>query len=285
MFRIGEFSKIARVSIRQLRYYEEVGLFLPERIDPNSGYRYYSATQLPAMNRILALKGLGLTLDQITRTIHDDISNEEMEGMLLMKKAEIEKDLIEEVSRLRHVESRLKNIGNQGDGLLEDVVIKDVPDQQILSVREICPTFIECQPVIQEFIYALPSADKKENIGYFVVISHSEGFTDKDIDLEIGCFYSGVFKDKISLPEGNTMQARVLEGADTMATAVVVGSPEEFLSGYNSIGVWLEENEYQINGNEREVHLQLAEPNNENRGITEIQIPVQKKNLQESLLA
>ena len=64
MFRIGEFSKIAQVSGRLLRYYDKLGLFKPIRIDPETGYRYYSAQQLPALNRILALKELGLTLDR-----------------------------------------------------------------------------------------------------------------------------------------------------------------------------------------------------------------------------
>ena len=47
MFSIGEFSRIARVTPRQLRHYEELNLFKPERIDPETGYRFYSALQLP----------------------------------------------------------------------------------------------------------------------------------------------------------------------------------------------------------------------------------------------
>ena len=65
MFRIGEFSQIARVSGRLLRYYDSIGLLRPVRIDPATGYRYYSADQLPRLNSILALKELGLSLDQV----------------------------------------------------------------------------------------------------------------------------------------------------------------------------------------------------------------------------
>ena len=67
MFRIGEFSRIARVSMRLLRYYDELGLLCPARIDPDNGYRYYSAAQLPQLNRILVLRDLGLSLEQIAR--------------------------------------------------------------------------------------------------------------------------------------------------------------------------------------------------------------------------
>ncbi len=58
MYSIGEYARIAQVSKRLLRYYDEIGLFQPVKIDRDSGHRYYSATQLPELNRILALKEL-----------------------------------------------------------------------------------------------------------------------------------------------------------------------------------------------------------------------------------
>ena len=65
MFQAGEFSKLAQVSKRLLRYYEEIGLFAPEHVDRFTGYRYYTAAQLPRLNKILALKELGLSLDHL----------------------------------------------------------------------------------------------------------------------------------------------------------------------------------------------------------------------------
>ncbi len=100
MFQIGEFSKIARVSPRQLRHYEAFGLFAPEHIDPMTGYRYYSARQLPRLNRIIVLKELGLTLDQIGHLLEEDISPEEIHGMLTMKKAQMEQVVRDELSRI-----------------------------------------------------------------------------------------------------------------------------------------------------------------------------------------
>ena len=57
MLKIGDFSKLSRVSIRMLRHYDEIGLLRPARIDPESGYRYYSDTQLLIVCRISALNG------------------------------------------------------------------------------------------------------------------------------------------------------------------------------------------------------------------------------------
>jgi DNA-binding transcriptional MerR regulator len=65
MFKIGDFSKISQVSIRSLRHYDEIGLFKPAHTDPFTGYRYYSADQLPRLNRIIALRTLGLSLEEI----------------------------------------------------------------------------------------------------------------------------------------------------------------------------------------------------------------------------
>lgn len=113
MFRIGEFSQIARVSGRLLRYYDSIGLLQPQRTDPATGYRYYSAGQLGRLNQILALKDLGLSLEQVARLLDGNISPNEIRGMLTLKKAELERTLSEEASRLLHIESRLRQIEEQ----------------------------------------------------------------------------------------------------------------------------------------------------------------------------
>ena len=93
MYSIGDYARIAQVSKRLLRYYDEIGLFQPVKIEPKSGHRYYSASQLPELNRILALKDLGLSLNQIQRFVRDDISPAEIQGMLSLKKAELEQGI------------------------------------------------------------------------------------------------------------------------------------------------------------------------------------------------
>jgi len=84
MFRIGEFSKLSQVTVKALRYYDEIGLLKPAKVDPFTGYRYYSADQLPRLNRILALKDLGLSLAQISRLLDGDLPPAQIRGMLRM---------------------------------------------------------------------------------------------------------------------------------------------------------------------------------------------------------
>lgn len=114
MFRIGEFAQIAQVSGRQLRFYDQLGLLSPARIDPQTGYRYYSIRQLPRLNSILALKELGLSLEQIGPLLKKEISPAELRAMLTMKRAQLEQSLREEETRLRHIESRIAQIDSRG---------------------------------------------------------------------------------------------------------------------------------------------------------------------------
>src|SRR6478735_27254 len=114
MFRIGEFAQIAQVSGRQLRFYEELGLLQPAHVDAQTGYRYYTIRQLPRLNSILALKELGLALEQIGPLLEKDISPPELRSMLTLKRAQLERSLEEEAARLRHIESRIAQIDREG---------------------------------------------------------------------------------------------------------------------------------------------------------------------------
>src|SRR5450432_3029406 len=150
MFRIGEFSKIAQVSGRLLRYYEEIGLFMPALSDPQTGYRYYSGKQLPELNRILALKELGLTLDQIARLLAGHISTDEIRGMLVMRKAQIEQTLRAELTRIRYIESRINQIDHVGQLRDFEVVVKSVPAQRLIALRESSTSLAAYRPLAYE---------------------------------------------------------------------------------------------------------------------------------------
>ena len=110
MFKIGEFSKFSQVPVKTLRYYDEIDLLKPVEVDQHTGYRYYSAEQLYRLNRILALKDLGLSLAQIGELLDGDLPAEQMRGMLRLKQAEVQGRVKEEQARLARVEWRLRQI-------------------------------------------------------------------------------------------------------------------------------------------------------------------------------
>ncbi len=65
MYKIGLFSKMNKVTIKALRYYDEIGLLKPALVDEFTGYRYYTAEQMPRLHRILMLKGIGFSINEI----------------------------------------------------------------------------------------------------------------------------------------------------------------------------------------------------------------------------
>jgi DNA-binding transcriptional MerR regulator len=69
LLRIGPFARLARVTIKTLRFYDGAGLFRPVWIDPRSGYRFYSPAQLPRLRRIRMLRELGCGLAEIQQLI------------------------------------------------------------------------------------------------------------------------------------------------------------------------------------------------------------------------
>src|SRR5262245_243508 len=149
MFRIGEFAQIAQVSTRQLRFYDQLGLLQPAHADPQTGYRYYSIRQLPRLNCILALKDLGLTLEQIGPLLEDELSPAELRAMLTIKRAQLEQSLRAEEARLRHIESRIAQIDRQGSISGYDVVTKAVAATPFLALRCSCEDMDEAARMVR----------------------------------------------------------------------------------------------------------------------------------------
>jgi DNA-binding transcriptional MerR regulator len=110
LLQIGEFAKISHVPTKTLRYYDRIGLFEPHYVDPSTNYRYYSPDQLPRITRILTLKELGLSLEQISQLLEEDLPLPELRGMLRLKRIEIQEQLEHERVRLARVEARLRKI-------------------------------------------------------------------------------------------------------------------------------------------------------------------------------
>ena len=275
MFRIGEFSRIARVSGRLLRYYDSIGLLSPRRIDPATGYRYYTADQLGQLNRILALKDLGLSLDQVARMVRDEISPDEIRGMLMLKKAELERSLSEEAARLRHIESRLLQIDEQGGLKDYDVIVKSVAAQPYLSLRRTFADMTEVVSALRDVVGAVRPRVSDNLRGDLTVIAYSD-FDDENLDLEIGFVLKSAPARAIKVP-GLELTMNELPGVDTLATLVRAGPAHQSHIAFGALGLWMEANAYGIAGPSREVFLELPfQRPDQQDSVMEIQFPVAK---------
>lgn len=271
MFTVGEFSRLAQVSKRLLRYYDEIGLFKPVHIDQQTGFRYYSAEQMSQLNRILAFKELGLSLDQIQRMLSDQVSTDEIQGMLLLKRAEVEQQLQAELGRLRKIESRLQAVRDDESGKPLNVVIKKIPAQSVLSLRTIIETFEVGVNIFGRIRAALPD---RSGYGLCFCICHSEEMVDHDLDMEFGCLIEAKTHAPVLVSDGLQLQFRELSAVEMMATTVVKGPLETIHTGYREIGKWVEANGYRLGGTPRELSLQMPQFADGRDLITEIQFPV-----------
>src|SRR5258708_5041551 len=129
MFSIGEFARLGGVSVRTLRHYDELGLLRPATVDPDTGYRGYSAARLGQISRIIALKELGLSLARVRRLL-DGVTLGELRGMLLLRRAQFEHEVDQHTNQLLGVEARLSSIAKE-DGMPDDIVAKTIPFDQL----------------------------------------------------------------------------------------------------------------------------------------------------------
>ena len=276
MFRIGEFAQIAQVSGRQLRFYDQLGLLRPAHTDPQTGYRYYSIRQLPRLNSILALKELGLSLEQIGPLLRNEISPVELRGMLTMKRAQVESSLRDEEARLRHIESRIAQIDRHGGFEDYDVVVKAVEPIPYLSLRCACEDMDEATRVIRLVAEEGGRQIRPALRDKLIVVARNDR-DDEKLDLEIGFSLMRPSNANIRVAGDLVLSASELPAVETMATIVRPGTNSASHTSFGAIGSWIEANAYEIAGPCREVFLEpITGPPGFEAALVEIQFPVRQ---------
>jgi DNA-binding transcriptional MerR regulator len=271
MIKIGDFARLSQVSVVTLRHYDELGLLKPTSVDPFTGYRYYSAGQLPRLNRILALKDLGFSLEQIEGALAGGLTLDQLRGMLKLKRAEVEMRLAAEQERLARIEARLRLIEMEDCMPQYDVLLKSVPAMLVASRRVSIPTNDQVPqylgPAYREVYDTVSKLGAKET-GPCLALWHtpSDVYTDEDAEALV----------QIDRPIHGTERVRVYELPPTQVAAVVHhGEFEDFTQGHAALLEWIEANGYRIAGPFREIYIQHDHADLKD-STTEIQFPVEK---------
>jgi len=273
MFRIGDFSRIARVSARQLRFYEEIGLFGPAHADPQTGYRFYRASQLAELNRIIVLKDLGFSLDQIRGILQARVDAAELHSMLLARRNEVVQTLAAESERLRHIETRIAQIEAQGKLSVEDVVVRAEPARPYLSLRRTVASFSGARALLGE-LKTHARAALGSATGQLVAVAHSAQFESEELDVEFGFALDA--SAAASVREHPVLRLRELEAVARMAVCVRVGLPEDAHLVTAKIGHFLEASGDALAGASREAFLQPPDPQRMHESIVEMQFPIRR---------
>ena len=141
MFGIGAFARVAQVSVRTLHHYDDIGLLPPAQVDPQTGYRWYRADQLQRLNRILALRDLGLPLTEVRKVVDDEVSVDELRGMLRLRQAEARDRMAAEAERLSRVEARLRQMETEGTSATTTSSSSLLEPQHVALVDTTAPAF------------------------------------------------------------------------------------------------------------------------------------------------
>lgn len=281
MFRIGEFSRLSRVSVRMLRHYDQLGLLKPSHTDSFTGYRYYSADQLPRLNRILALRDLGFSLEQIASMLDEELPSEQLLGMLKLKQAEIEQQMQIEQARLVRLEARIHQMNGKGPRHMYDVILREIESQLVLSWREVVPDDDRIQYMFEEaetYIARFHArADKPP-----MTVYHDPEYREKDIDAEV------ILPIKFVIAGNQVMRVLELPKIKMAACVVHTGDYATIYQAYNALLEWIAANGYCPAGPVREVYLRYTADGlgfdlpptylarDSNSFVTELQLPVEK---------
>jgi DNA-binding transcriptional MerR regulator len=270
VIKIGDFARLVQLSVVTLRHYDEIGLFKPALVDEQTGYRYYSVAQLPRLNRILALKDLGFSLEQIDAVL-SGLTLEQLRGMLKLKQAEVEHALTEEQARLARIKTRLRQIELEDTVSEIDVVLKNVPSLRIASRSVTIPTNSEVPKYLNAAFAEAQAYARRlgaRETGPCLAVWHQPA---EILANEVA--EAAIPIDRL-LPGTDQVKVYELPPAQ-VAAAVHHGAFENFTQLHTALLSWVEANGYRIAGPYREIYIN-HDPNNMAESATEIQYPVEK---------
>lgn len=266
MYKIGDFSNMAKTTIKTLRYYEKEGLLKPSYIDPYTNYRYYEASMLVELSKIISLRQAGLSIKDIKKVL----AGQDLKIILNERKKEIEENLILLNTKLSKINYLL-----EGKNMKNKIFIKEIPSYVIYYRDGIISDFSK----ISEFALASGTECAKVNPNLkcitpdYCYISYLDGeYKEKDIKIRYAQAVEkfGKETDKVKFMKTDAI------------TAICIyhkGSYENLRESYNIILKYIEDNGYEIIDNVRECYIDGCwNKDNVDDYLTEIEFPVRKIN-------
>jgi DNA-binding transcriptional MerR regulator/effector-binding domain-containing protein len=270
MLTIGEFARLGQVSPRMLRHYDETGLLKPRRVDSETGYRSYEVAQLRQLHRLLALRDLGLSLEQIRPLLDDDPSIEELRGMLRLRRAQIEEDVAGEQARLRRVEAHLRAL--EGSIVMSslDVAIKITDPVRIVEASAVAPGFgyENLHPLFERLIPDvfghLAAAKLRPGI---MIAWYEDPADDGTVVLHAG----------FDIGDQTVADSPLVDVVDLpsvrVASVIHRGSMENIVAVYEALVGWIEDSGNRLAGRSRELYHHWDD-DRPDQSVTELQIPI-----------
>lgn len=265
MYRIGDFSKLGKTTIKTLRYYEKEGLLIPSFVDQETGYRYYETIQLTTLAKILSLRQVGFSIEDIKNVLN----GRDIHEVLQKRKIQLENDL-----ELYHLQLSKINYLLEGKNMDYEVILKELPDYVIYYKEGKIKDFSG----ITKFILDSAEECQKTNPDMkciepdYCFISYLDGeYREKDITIK---YAQAVTKEGIP---NETIQFEKLKPVNAVCI-YHKGAYSQLGNAYSFIMKYIEENGYEMLELPRERYIDgIWNKENEEEWITEIQVPIKKK--------
>ena len=266
MLSIGDFARLGQVSVRMLRHYDRIGLLTPARVDGATGYRRYAADQLARLNRIIALKDLGFTLDQVAQFLDAPLDADELRGMLRLRRAELAAEHQQAKTRLTGVEHRLRLIEKEHHMSEVEYVVKSLPGRRLAGRRARAGSQPEIGdvigPLFGEVAAAVGAAGGCPETG--VAVYEFDG--EEGLALLAGYDYAGEAAPGFDLVE--------LEPIAEGVCAVHLGAMDTIGESWQGLARWIDDQGWRMSGPAREVYLRAWPLDDQSEWVTELQQPV-----------
>ena len=271
MLKIGEFSKLSKVSVRMLRHYDEIGLLKPAVVDRFTDYRYYREDQLPTVGRITALKDMGFSLADIVRILEVYDDPEALERFFSQRQRELEELSDDTAHKLTLLDAARKRLRKE-ENMSYDVTVKTIPERYAATVQMTIPRY------------------EAEGMVWSVLVGETcrMGLGPADPCLCAVTFLDGEYKEenvevlawktvKGNYPDTEHVKFRTLPEV-TVASCTFKGSYEQITDVYAAMTAWIDANGYDYAGPMFNIyHVSPHETQNPDEFVTEACYPIVKK--------
>ena len=271
MFRIGDFSKLSSISVRMLRHYDKMELLNPEKIDVQTGYRYYSAAQLKKVNQIQNLKAMGFSIAVIKEILDSNENLESIKEHFFIRSSQIKEEMNNLQKQLRLLEDSIKTMREDVVEMSYHVSIKEIPKRKVVSVRKVIPSY-NCEG---ELWNILMQEIRLENVNianpsYSLAVFHDKEYKEKDVDVEIQMNVVGEYESTKNVTFKNV-------DSSLIASITVSGSYEQMTAVNEAAAKWIESEGYELAGPMFNIyHVSPAVEADPNKWVTEVCYPIKK---------
>lgn len=271
MLKIGDFSKLSRISIRMLRHYDELQLLVPESIDQFTGYRYYSESQLPVAGRIRALKELGFGLATIGEILACYEDKDALSRFLQVKQQEVQEEVAEGMRRMQLLETTIERFRKDSATMNYNVLLKEMPQRYVASVRKVIPAYNQ-----EGMLWSIMMQEtahmnlQYENPPCGLAVFYDEGYKENNVDVEIQSSVKGHYEDTENVVFKTVPAVQI-------ASATYKGDYGQLTEVNHAVANWVRDNGYRFNGPSFCIyHVSPQEAKSAADLVTEVCFPVTK---------